>query len=113
MAKKYHLGTLLSVTTGTMLCPSGNPKDFFDLLNYMTSDNLDPTEIALAVKECRPSLLSQFPFLSNINIKEATPENFEKWLSTQVKLYGETFIVQPLPPGTHQVENNIFNLPKF
>ena len=112
MAKKFHLGTLLSVTTGAMLCPSGNPKEFFDFLNYMTADNLDPHEVARAVKECRPSLFAQFPFLSNINIKEANPENFGEWLSNQVKLYGEEFTVQPLPPGTHQVENNIFNTPE-
>jgi len=112
MAKNFHLGTILSITTGAMLCPSGDSKEFFDLLNYMTADNLDPHEVALAVKECQPSLLAQFPFLSNINIKEANPENFEEWLSNQVKLYGEIFTVQPLPPGTHQVENNIFNLPK-
>lgn len=112
MAKKFHLGTLLSVTTGAMLCPSGTPKEFFDLLNYMTADNLDPHEVARAVKECQPSLLEQFPFLSNINIKEIDPKSFEEWLSSQVKLYGEMFTVQPLPPGTHQVENSIFNLPK-
>lgn len=112
MARKFHLGALLSVTTGAMVCPSGNPKEFFELLNYMTADNLDPHEVASAMKECRPSLFAQFPFLSNINIKEANPENFEQWLSDQVKLYGKMFTVQPLPPGAHQVENNIFNPPK-
>jgi hypothetical protein len=112
MAKKFHLETLLSVTTGVMVCPSGDPKEFFDLLNYMTADTLDPHEIANAVKECRPSLFAQFPFLSSIDINEATPESFEEWLFSQVKLHGETFTVQPLPLGTHQVENNIFNHPK-
>ncbi len=112
MAKKFHIGALLSVTTGAMVCPSGDPKEFFGLLNYMTADNLDPHEIANAMKECRPSLFTQFPFLSDINIKEANPENFEEWLSSQVKRYGETFTVQPLPPGTHQVVNDIFNIPE-
>ncbi len=112
MAKKFHIGALLSVATGAMLCPSGDPKEFFDLLNYMTADNLDPNEVALAMKECQPSLIKQFPFLLKINIKEVNPENFEEWLSKQSQLYGEIFTVQPLPPGTHQVENNIFNPPK-
>ncbi len=113
MAKEFHLGALISVTTGAMVCPTGDPKEFFDLLNYMTADNLDSHEIAGAMKECRPFLLKQFSFLSDINIQRVNSENFQEWLSEQVKLHGETFTVQPLPPGTHQVENNIFEPPEF
>ncbi len=113
MAREFHLGTLLSVTTGAMVCPTGNPKEFFDLLNYMTADNLDPHEVADAMKECRPFLFRQFPFLANIKLQETNSENFKEWLSHQVELYGETFVVQPLPPGAHQVENNIFEPPEL
>ena len=113
MAREFHLGALISVITGAMVCPTGDPKELFDLLNYMTADNLDPHEIADAMKECRPSLFKQFPFLSDINIQEANSENFREWLSEQVKLHGEKFTVQPLPPGTHQVENNIFQPPEL
>jgi hypothetical protein len=112
MVRKFHLRTLLSVITGAMLCPSGDPQDFFDLLNHMTADTLDPHEIAPAMKECRPYLIQQFPFLPDINIGEATPENFKEWLSDQTLVHGELFKVTPLPPGIHQVDNDIFRAPK-
>ena len=37
MAKSFHIGAILSVTGKALMCPIG---DVYEILNYMTDDNL-------------------------------------------------------------------------
>ncbi len=64
--KKFHLGDVLSITTGRLVS-SRHIDGVYEILNFMTDDNLFTHQLPRAMGECRPHLLRQFSQL-------ATPE---------------------------------------
>lgn len=68
MPKQYHLADVLSVTTGILL-PSPNrehPIDaMYDILGYMTGEDLFTHALPSAADAARPFLLQQFPALES------------------------------------------------
>ena len=70
MSKRFHISTILTITTGRFVAidEKTNELDFdlvYQILNYMTSDNLYTHQLPLprASDECKPYLLDQFPQL--------------------------------------------------
>jgi len=118
--KQFHLGDVLSVTTGRLVSPS-HVDGLYDILNFMTGDNLFTHQLPRAARECRPYLITQFPQLSGRTMHSAitelddalnaeTAEGEEKkivtdWLAKQVAKYGEMFTVKPIPTATHKVKD--------
>ncbi|HKM19995.1 MAG TPA: hypothetical protein VJY47_02105 [Candidatus Dojkabacteria bacterium] len=99
-SKAFHIGDILSVTTGYLLAPS-HMEGVYAILNFMTNDNLFTHQLPRASKECQPFLLEQMPWLADISAEGVTKENFETWLNAIVQKYGETHEVKPLPVGSH------------
>lgn len=100
--KKFHLGDVLSITTGFLVSPrlmSG----VYDILNYMTGDNLFTHQLSRASRECAPWLFRQHPQLSGVKVPEKFngKEDVERWLAEQVKIYGEQIPVKPIPMDDH------------
>jgi len=102
--KQFHLGDLLSVTTGRLLSPVGI-KGVYNILNHLTGANLFTHELPYAAKVCTPYLEKQFPFLKEITeIPEfnGSKEAVIKWLKEMGEVYGEFHIVEQLPKEAFQ-----------
>ena len=120
--KKFHLGDVLSITTGRLVSP-WHISGVYDILNFMTGDNLFTHALPRASDECKPYLIEQFPQLVTPEMDSAIAElgdalksksgkaEAEKvvadWLTKQVAKYGEMFAVKPIPANAHEVKNPI------
>lgn len=91
--KEFDLGDILSITTGTLVSPR-HMDGVYDILNFMTGDNLFTHQLSRASREMAPRLLAQHPDLAAVDASVVTPENFKAWLDEQVAKYGETRLVR-------------------
>ena len=120
--KQFHLGDVLSITTGRLVSPR-HIDGVYDILNFMTGDNLFTHQLPRASDECKPYLVEQFPQLTGAEMDSAIAElgdslktktdkaGTEKivadWLAKQVAKYGEMFAVKPIPTDAHEVKDPI------
>ncbi len=116
--KDFHLGDVLSITTGYLVSPE-HMGGVYNILNFMTGDELFTHQLPRACEKCRPFLTKQFPQLSKVEMKSATlklnrslrgkesePERkkiLNNWLAEQVAKHGEMFEVKPIPKDAHKV----------
>jgi len=103
--KEFHLGDVLSITTGRLVSLR-HMDGVYDILNFMTGDNLFTHQLPRASDECKPYLLAQFPQLAEVDTS-GVGKNHVQWLAEQVAKYGEEFEVKPIPTGAHQFKNPI------
>ena len=125
MNKAFHLGDILSITTGRLVSPR-KMDGIYDILNFMTGDNLFTHQLPRAGRECKPELKKQFPQLAtaemNFEVAEIsemleTPSGkndpgalVDGWLAKQIVIYGEYLEVSPLPKELHTVKNTLTEL---
>ena len=97
--KDFHLGDILSITTGRLVSPR-HMDGIYDLLNFMTGDSLFTHQLPRA---CEGPLLAQHPDLAAIEVPEefSGEEGVRAWLAEQVARYGETRKVAPLHADDH------------
>lgn len=123
--KKFHLGDVLSITTSYLISPRGFD-GVYDILNFMTGDNLFTHQLPRACNECKPYLVEQFPQLASTRMSSAiaklrkalkpktgkadTKKIVADWLAKQVTKYGKMFVVKPIPSGAHEVKDPIVEL---
>ena len=100
--KSFHLGDILSVTTGRLVSPS-HMDGIYGVLNWMTGDNLFTHQLPRACDECQEPLLAQHPDLRDIEVPEdfGGKEGVDRWLAEQVDRFGENREVAPLADGDH------------
>jgi hypothetical protein len=106
--RTFHLGDILSVTTGWLVSPR-HMDGIYDILNYMTGDNLFINQLSRAVDECAPMLLAQHPDLAGVPVpdsfgvgdEDSAKVAVDRWLAEQVAIYGETLAVAPLAAEDH------------
>ena len=100
--KSFHLGDILSVTTGRLVSPS-HMDGIYGVLNWMTGDNLFTHQLPRACDECQEPLLAQHPDLRDIEVPEdfGGKEGVDRWLAEQVTRFGENREVAPLADGDH------------
>jgi hypothetical protein len=101
-SKQFHLGDVLSITTGILMSPR-KMDGVYDILNFMTQDNLFTHQLPRASQECAPFLLEQHPQLKGIVIEGVTTENFKQRLEDLCAEHGETLMVNQLPKNAHEV----------
>lgn len=100
MGRKFHLGDILSVTTARLISPR-LMEGVYDILNYMTGEDLFTHQLPRASRACRPHLLKQFPQLANVNYEDINEENWQERLDALAREFGETLEVEPLPKGVY------------
>ena len=107
--RQFHLGDILTVTTGILVSPR-HVEGIYDVLNWMTGDNLFTHQLPRAMDECQGPLLAQHPDLDAIVVptfdgesREELGEQVAVWLAEQVAIYGEYRDVAPLAGGEHTV----------
>ncbi len=100
--KLFHLGDILTVTTGKLVS-TRHMDGVYDILNFMTRDNLFTHQLGRANNECKPALLEQHPQLATVTGDDVTPENFKAWIEAQCAEFGEQLMVQQLAEHAHEV----------
>lgn len=106
MTRDFHIGDILSVTDGHLVSPR-HIAGVYDILNFMTGDNLFTHQLPRALGECRPHLLTLHPQLAKADASGVTAENWKAWLADRVKEFGETLPVTPIPKGVHAFKDPI------
>lgn len=96
---KFKIGEIISGATGRLLCDIGK---VYEILNYMTGDNLFTHQLPRACRECRPYFYKQFPWLNELNTDEVNTENWKEWLDDKISKYGEEFEVIPINNGEYK-----------
>jgi hypothetical protein len=101
ITKTFHLGDILSITTGRLVSPS-HIDGVYGILNWMTGDNLFTHQLPRTCRECEGPLLAQHPDLADIKVPEFDGEaEVITWLAVQVERFGETRDVAPLHEDEH------------
>lgn len=109
--RRFHLGDILTVTTGKLVSP-GHVAAVHELLDFMTGDTLMTHQLPRAMEECQPELFRQHPKLADVSV----PDRFEgeahvrSWLSEQVATFGEHWDVAPLAAEDHTRINPLTEL---
>jgi hypothetical protein len=114
--RDFHLGDILTVTTGMLVSPR-HVYGVYDLLNFMTGDDIYTHQIPRVMKECGPWLIRQHPRLGGPDMdaemrrldallgddpgKEEAEAIVGAWLGRLVTRFGETLPVEPIPADDH------------
>ena len=108
MSKKiFELGAILSITTGRLLTSMDN---IYEILNFMTQDNLFTHQLPRATRECAPWILRQHPQLKKIDASDVTTDNWQEYLKKQIDLYGIGLEIEPIPRDDHDYRNPLEEL---
>jgi len=109
--REFPLGTVLSVTTG-MLVSRDHVGGLYEILNFMTGDNLYTHQLPRAGEECKPSLLEQHPELADVEVPDEfrDEEHVWEWLAEQEACLGETLVVERMDVNDHTVIDPIEEL---
>jgi hypothetical protein len=100
-ARDFDLGDILSVTHDRLVSPR-HIEGVYDILNFMTGDNLYTHQLPRAGRECKPVLLLQHPVLKEIDIEGVNAENWRATMGALYAKYGKTLPVEPCGPGVHE-----------
>ena len=76
----------------------------YDILNWMTGDNLFTHQLPRACRECAPRLLEQHPGLAevaDIPAFNGSAAAVGEWLRQWIDRFGEYLPVQALDPADH------------
>jgi hypothetical protein len=117
MTKQFPLRVVLTVTTGRLLTEGKRPRDngigdLYEILNWMTGDNLFTHQLPRASDTCKPWLLKCFPELAGASEFVSTlaeridqhgaVEGIKRWL-VQLQMafpnIKDEYDVEPLPEG--------------
>lgn len=98
MTKIFHIGQLLSVTTGKLVSPVGDHAidGVYEILNFLTKDDLFTHQLPRASEACKPWILLQKPELAGVDATDVNGENWRQWLDKQVAEFGELHELTPL-----------------
>jgi hypothetical protein len=100
--RRFHIGIVLSITHDALMSPTRPPiSGIYEILNYMTGDNLYTHQLPRAALECRPFILGQHPQLAEWT-GGVTPENVHQRIYEAVKQFGQTLEIAPLPRDAHE-----------
>lgn len=99
--KHFHIGDVLSVTTGCLVSPRliGG---VYDILNYMTDESLYTHQLPRVCEEAAPVLLKRHPHLANVDTSGVNQETWRAWLDERVREFGETLPVPKLSTDEHE-----------
>ena len=101
--KNFHIGDVLSITTGILVSPRliGG---VYDILNWMTGENLYTHQLPRVSREAAPVLLKVFPQLADAQAEaeQVTADNHNDFLAKMVACYGETLPVPKMNVDQHE-----------
>ncbi len=95
----FDLGTILSVTTPILLT---NIENLYEILNYMTGDNLFTHQLPRAANEMCPVILEQYPQLKDVDTTGVNRENWKEFLDEMIVKYGSHLPISPCGLFSHK-----------
>ncbi len=98
--RQFHLGDVLSITTGRLVSLR-HMQGVHEILDYMTGDTLFSHQLPRAERACQPALQAQHPQLKDVDVSGVNKNNWRSWLDEQVSLYSEELPVHPLKLWNH------------
>ena len=103
--REFALGDVLSVINDGAILSERGVDGIYDILDYMTGENLHNHQSSRVLGECSPALREQLPNLAEVQIPELDrdPERLRSWLGQIALEHGEKHPVRPLPPEDHAV----------
>ena len=104
MKKTFPLKQVLSVVGDRLLC---DVDGIYEILNFLTQDNLFTHQLPRACQECRPWLLRWFPEFTTYDDSSVTPNNWRGFLDEQVEKYGPSRDIEPIPRDDHETKDPI------
>lgn len=100
-AERFHLGDVLSMTTGKLLSPSGMD-GVYKIAQHLAGEPVWTHQLGRVMRESKPHLLAQYPKLEAVTAANVTPENHARWLAMMVETLGQWFDVEPMPADAHE-----------
>ena len=122
--KQFHLGDILSITTGRLVSPR-HIDGVYDILGFMTGESLFTHALPRASDVCKPYLLRRYPQFSGEAMKEALARLSEavkgtnrddsmtavnSWLKELVAVHGEMHDVETLPNDAYEAKHPVQEL---
>lgn len=101
--KDFHIGDILSVTTGRLVSPR-HIDGVYDILNWMTGESLFTHQLPRVSHEAAPILLAAHPELAGAQqeAEAVTPGNWRHFLAKMVERYGEMLPVPKMNADQHE-----------
>ena len=107
--RDFHLGDILSITTGRLVSPS-HMDGVYEILNYVLHDDLFTHLLPRAAEQAKPVLLAQHPQLAAIVAPKLDADTWRAWLDSQVAPQGETLPVEPIAASQRVMRDPIGEL---
>lgn len=101
--KKFYFGDVVSITSGR-LCSPDHIGGVYNILNYMTDDDLFTHQLPRASKRCKPYLLTQYPELGIFSSKFISKKAWRK-LAKLIAKNKSKLLVSKLPSKKYKHVN--------
>jgi hypothetical protein len=101
--KAFHVGDILSVTTGVLVSPR-HIAGVYEILGWMTGESLMSHQLPRVSRECEPFLRETFPDLAGIDmtaVSIASEAECLTWLASIEPTFGTHREVPRLPEVDH------------
>lgn len=100
--KNFHIGDVLGIVPGRLISPD-HVGGVYNILNWMTGDNLMTHQLPRASRECEPYLRDQFPDLTSVDVPDTinSRESADAFLETLYPKFGEFVAVAKIPEDGH------------
>lgn len=101
--KKFHIGDVLSVTTGILVSPK-MIGGVYEILNWMTGESLFTHQLPRVSREAAPVLLALYPDLADAqaDAEAVTPDNHANFIAKMIARYGEFLNVPKMNWEQHE-----------
>lgn len=87
--KQFHIGDIISVTSGRLVSPD-HIGGVDNILGWMVDEDLMTHQLPRVSDECAPTLRALFPDLSSIEVPDSinSEETLQSWLASITPVYG-------------------------
>jgi hypothetical protein len=110
--KEFHLGDILSITSGKLVSPR-HIDGVMDILGFMTNDEVYIHQVGRISEECKPYLLEAMPWLNEISVGDVNQHNYKQWVAGLTATYGTMHKVRRIHPEDHEVKDSLEELQEF
>lgn len=107
---KFSIGQILSVTTGRLLC---SMNDVYNILNFMTQDDLFTHQLLRANDEVKPYVFEQLPWTKEVDASHVNPSNWQAFLQEMTDKYGAEHELFPMHGEDHEMIGPIEELKRL
>lgn len=105
--RSFSLGAVLSVISGKLLCELD---ELYQVLNYLTGQSIYTHQIPRAFRVSAPYVATQHPHLAVLDWSGVNNSTYRAWMDEQVRRFGATAELEPLPDGAYDAMHPIDEL---